>query len=272
MGQGTLTVTDSFDALMGKRRGVSPGHARERLMLTQAEMRKALREVGLSRTAYAALHDLSVLPHDGTPEAQEHLRSVIVELIGAAGMAQFLTDWRLHGGALPKAMDEAMRGALADRLGEGNGWSPYTRRHEARVLVERLFVNEGRITFLSRPEMEAYLPVVAAVALAYRDESLEEVQPEPGEERYRPRGCKYLATCLGICPSVLLPLLMPWREVLTEEVASGNCDGLMTGITIELHSSKDLSIDAQGVVRSNHERKEFLGPLLEAIEKRRRGE
>ncbi len=272
MGRGTLTVTDSFDSVIGKRRGISPGHERARIQLRQDDMRSALsgpRQItGMwqAQAVFDALHDLSSFAHDEAPEIQAHLRSVIGELIGTSGMGAFAMGWRLNKESLPAAMNDAVSDALVARLQDAETLL-YARRLEAKRLVKGLFLDDKALVVMTHPMLEAYSPLVEAVVRAYRAGAGEGEEEEGGEPK-QTQDCRGLAICLGICHPELLPLLKSWRDELTREVAVGNCDAILTGLQVALHSSTD-TVPGRGM---DPERKAFLGPLLDTIEKRRRGE
>jgi len=271
MSVGTLTVEDSFDAVMGKWRGLSPDHGQERLRLSQDEMQRAISGpwqipgMWQAQGVADALDDLYGAAHDSAPEIQAHLRSVICELISASGMGAFAAGWRRHKESLCGAMNDAVSDALVTRLSD-NDTPPYARRREAWTLARGIFLDKEDLIAMSYHELEAYSPIVEVVALVCKEDSLEEDVSE--EDEYRQNSCNTLAVCLGICHSEFLPLLQPWRDELTREVAAGNCDGVLTSLMIALHSSKNTLITQS----MTPERKAFLKPLNEAIEKRRTGE
>jgi len=259
----TLTVEDSFDALMGKRRGMPPCHEREILRRSQDDMREALQDVGRSRVAYGALSDLSDIAPTLTPEAQEHLRSTIGELVEGCGLGPFLADWRLHKGSLPPSLQNAVRDAVIAYL-EDEKRGSYDRRRAAHWLVGRLFLfsDEYGIMDLSRSEMEAHLPLIEAVARAYRGNGGEDEKRSGDIVAGVGERCS-MAQCLALCPNKSLPFLKAWRDELTREVTAGGCDSILTSLTIALRSTRN------GVAETSPERKAFLGPLTNAIYKRR---
>jgi len=280
MGCVALTVEDGFDVVFGKRRGVSSDHERERLRLIQDGTWEVLQIADDSERIFAVLCDLSIIAHDPTPEAKEHLRGAVKELIDSCGIGWFTTGWRLHDYPLPGSLQDAIRESLVSHLkdpGDGRKINrlredegvPYARRRAAHRLVESLFLDKEALTYLSRPQMEAHLPLIEAVTTAHKEESLAE-EPADGEDQYdqygyRKRHCRNLATCLALCPSDSLPLLTAWRDELTEEVAAGNCDTILSDLTMSVLSLR-YSVSPKGVPV---ERTVFLRPLSEAIEKRR---
>jgi len=256
MGRGTLAVKDNFDAVLGKRRGVSPSHRWERI---RDGMEMAVRDVGEERRVKAvsdALYDLSDIAHDRTPEGEKYLQTVLGELVGASGTGLFTAQWRAHKGSLSEDLNDAVCAALVTHLETDQ--RHMRRRRSAKLLANRLFIDprlDTGIADLSRDEIEAYLPLIEAVARAYR-EGLRDTEAE--------NDCKTIATCLGLCPSKSLSLFESWRDTLVDEVTIGNCDSVIKGMQLALYSSME-------AIPITQVRKAFLTPLNEAIAQRRKG-
>jgi len=236
-------VKDSFDTLMGKRRGVSPVHERERLRHLHQTAWRLLRDQGLSEEAVQALSGLATC---AAADVQDRLRGVIRERVRAVGLVSFATDWKWNLGSLSDDLDDALQEAVIAILAE-NTQSGLSKLTDASYLIENFFLDK-ETAWMSGPELITHRPLVKAIARACK-------QALPNGDYTRKR----MADCLGAYASAFLLPLSAWRDELTEEISAGYCDNDLNTLETALRCR-----ETEDVLRQD-----FLKDLNDAIERRR---
>jgi len=250
MGRGTLTVEDSFDALMGKRRGVSQVHELERLKHLHETAWTLLRDKGLSEEAVQALSNIAALT---TPESRGQLRDALQRRVRAIGLVSFATDWKRSLNSLSEDLSTALQDAVVSVF-EEKTQSSLSKLQDASNLINNFFLDK-EVAWMSGPELKAHMPLIEAVSRAYR-----EALPDDDKSSSIPRmSRKSMADCLGAYASAFLLPLQPWRDELTEEINAGHCDSDLNTLKIALRCQETADVVRQ----------EFLRPVSEAMDRRR---
>jgi len=248
MGLGTLTALDSFDSLMGKRRGVSQGHEVERRLQRKKDTWALLWDEGLSEGVVQMLSEIDALT---TPD---ELRGILLERLRAMSMASFATDWKQSLDFLSEDLGAAVQDAVL-AYWEETSQSSLSKLQDTSNLIDNFFLDESDAC-LTGHEMKSYQPLIEAISRIHREEALPD--DDQGSTILRMARRK-IVFCLNTYAGAFLHYLSGWRDGLAENIAAGLCDNDLNTLRVMLQN-EGKAIDAV--------RRDFLKPLNEAADAR----